>query len=112
MKTIRLILAAALCACALLVTGCFTKPDFAATKLKVTNPLGKSIEITLPKDLDATELDVSADPATGTYHLKAKTLKTDASTVIESAATAQADAIGKLADTLKIIVPLVSPARQ
>jgi hypothetical protein len=84
-------------------TGCASKVvDAAATKLKAGN-----IEIQLPKNLDADELEVSINPKTGEYKLTAKKLKTDASGVIDSASKIQAEALGKLADTVTALAPLV-----
>lgn len=89
----------ALCA---MTTGCASKVvDASATKLKAGN-----IEIQLPKNLDADELEVSINPKTGEYKLTAKKLKTDASGVIDSAAKIQAEALGKLADTVTALAPL------
>lgn len=112
MKTIRQILTTALCACAMILMGCASRTiEQASTSLKFSNGMGKSFEVTLPKNLDATKLAVTVNPETKEFSLKADQLKSDASTVIESAAAAQAEAIGKLADTLKTIVPLVTPAK-
>lgn len=84
-------------------TGCASKVvDASATKLKAGN-----IEIQLPKNLDADELEVSINPKTGEYRLTAKKLKTDASGVIDSASKIQAEALGKLADTVTALAPLV-----
>ena len=113
MKTIRLLLAAVLAASALILMGCASHSiEQASTSLKFSNGMGKSFEVTLPKNLDATKLAVTVNPETKEFSLKADQIKSDASTVIESAATAQAEAIGKLADTLKSVVPLVLPTRQ
>lgn len=97
---------------ALFFSGCASRSlKEASTSFKVSNAMGKSIELTLPKNLDATELKVTVDPTTGQYSLEAKTLKADASTVIESASAAQADAISKLTDTVRTLVPLALPLK-
>lgn len=99
-----------LLAISIFTTGCASRSiEAASTRLKVSNVTGKSVEVSLPKNLDATNLKVSIDPATGKYELSADKLVTDASTVIETASAAQARAIEKLSGTLNQIVPLVVP---
>lgn len=71
--------------------------------------MGKSVAITLPKNLDAEGLEVVVNPTTGEYKLTATKLRTDASGVIDSAGAAQATAIGKLTDTVTALAPLLTP---
>lgn len=88
-----------------LLTGCNFIPA-ASTKIRVPLANGQSAELVLPKNVHADSLDIVIDPKTGEYRLKAKTLRTDASGVIDSAATAQAQALGSLAETVRALVPL------
>jgi hypothetical protein len=93
----------------LLAPGCSSKPADTATRLSVSNPMGKSVEVVLPKNFKATDLDLSVDPSTGTYHLKATKLDADASTVLEAAGAAQAQALAQLSGTISQILPLLTP---
>lgn len=112
MNIARSIVLIACTLCALLTTGCIARPiEAASTRLKVQNVTGKSVEITLPKNLDATGLVVTANPATGVYELRAQKMVTDASTVIDSAAAAQAQALASLSSTLNALVPLIAQIR-
>ena len=87
---------------ATLFTGCASRTiDASSTKLRAGN-----IEIQLPKNLDAESLEISINPKTGEYRLTAAKLKTDASGVIDSASKIQAEALGKLADTVTALAPL------
>jgi hypothetical protein len=73
----------------ILFTGCAT------TRLSVRLPDGAAVEFTFPKNLAAEDLHIKA----GDYSLTAKTLRTDASTVIGSKAvvvTAAGDAAAKI----------------
>ncbi len=109
MKTILVLLTLAVAA---LASGCATKSiEAGATKLNVSNPMGLSASIELPKNLEAEDLLVEVDPTTGTYRLSAKKLSTDAGTVIDRAGAAQAAAVGKLADTVSALAPLLIPPR-
>lgn len=93
-------------------TGCLNTPaniEAGASRLTVSNAMGKSVDVVLPKNLDAENLQVVVNPATGEYMLSADKFRTDASTVIDSGAKASADALGKMADVIKEVVPLVAP---
>lgn len=84
-------------------------PRDASTSIKIASPMGKAVEVTLPKNLDAKGLAVTVNPTTGEYKLTAEALRTDASGVIDSAGAAQATAIGKLTDTVTALAPLLTP---
>lgn len=109
MKTLLVLLTLAV---AVLASGCANRSiEAGSTKLNVSNPMGRSASIELPKNLEAEDLVVEVDPTTGTYRLSAKKLSTDAGTVIDRAGAAQAAAVGKLADTVSAIAPLLIPSR-
>lgn len=113
MKTIRTIIACAVLLLGLFAVGCASKNiEAGSSRLSVTNPMGKSLDVVLPKNLDAVNLQIVVNPKTGEYMLSADKFTTDASTVIETAASKQADTIGKLADTLREVVPLAAPPAQ
>jgi ABC-type glycerol-3-phosphate transport system substrate-binding protein len=104
-------LAATLVAFALLfLSGCkTTSPQESASTIKVTSPMGKSVDVSLPKNLETEGFELVVNPGTGEYRLSADTLKTDASGVIDSAGEANAKAtaaaaaaIEKIADRLPI----------
>lgn len=109
----RLVVAALVCclsvSCTFLTTGCVAAPiEAASTKLKASNPLtGSSVEFELPKNLDADTLEVTIDPATKTFKLSAAKIKTDASTVIESAGVAQAQALASMSGTLNNLTAIL-----
>lgn len=111
MKTKTIMLFAVILA-AVAFSGCASQPiEAASTRLKVSNVTGKSVEIALPKNLDATDLMIVVDPASGKYQLSAKKLVTDASTVIDSAAAAQSRALELLSGSISQILPLLTPVR-
>jgi hypothetical protein len=115
MKTrpIRFLVAALICclsvSCTFLTTGCVGAPiEAASTKLKAGNALtGSVVEFELPKNLDAKKLNVTIDPATKKFQLSADELKTDASTVIESAGVAQAQALASMSGTLNNLTAIL-----
>lgn len=94
MKHLRLFFLRTVVTCALiwlvlLFTGCAT------TRLSVRLPDGAAVEFTFPKNLAAEDLRIEV----GDYTLSAKSLRTDASTVIGSKAvvvTAAGDAAAQL----------------
>lgn len=105
--TVLCLLSSVLC-----FTGCISQPiEAASTRLKVTNVTGKSVEITLPKNLDATKLKLTINPTSGEYELSADKIVTDASTVIDSAAAAQAQAMASLGNAISSLVPLIQSAK-
>lgn len=92
--------------------GCATRTiEAASTQFEVTTPEGKTTRFAFPKELDAKGLDLAVDPGTGRITLKAASLKSSSQGIIESASSAQADALGKMADTLTALAPLLVPAR-
>ena len=107
MKTLLVLLTLAV---AVLASGCASKTtEAASTKVAISNPIGRSGSIELPKNVEAEDLHLEVNPTTGTFILKAKVLKTDASTVIDSAGAVQTNAVGKLTETISILAPLVAP---
>ena len=87
---------------ALLFTGCASKViDSAATKVK----LG-SAEITLAKNIKAEQLIFRYNPETKQIEFTVAKIESDASGVIDSASKIQAEALGKLADTVTALAPL------
>lgn len=111
MKTIRLLLGLALLAVAALSTGCASRTiEAASTRLEVSTLGGKSVVVTLPKELDATDLAVEVDPSTGTYRLSAAKLATKSEGVIDAAGTAQAAAITALAGAVQTLTATAAEA--
>ena len=108
---IKLLIIAGLSA-VLALSGCATKTiDASSTKLSISSPTGKTLEVVFPKELDAKKLNLEVNPDTGVITLKADSLKSSSQGIIESASSAQADALGKMADTLTALAPLLVPAR-
>lgn len=102
------------CAClilaAALLSGCSLIPQ-ASTRIEFSGADGRRAAVTLPKNLSADSLDVAYDPVTGKVTLSAKKLNSDASQVIDSGSTAQAQAIGRLSHVVEQLLPLVPAAR-
>lgn len=109
MKTRPHILALACLSGALLFTGCASRTiEASSTKLKASNPLtGSAIEFALPKNLDAENLVVTIDPATKKFELRADKLKSDASTVIETAGIAQAQALASMSGAMNNLTSML-----
>ncbi len=82
----------------------------ASTKLQFQDAQGKSFALTFPKELDATGLHVTVDPATGAVKLDADHVKSSNSALVESAAAAQAQSISTLSATVAQIVPILAKA--
>ena len=106
----RLIIVGLAAFCLGFATGCVSGPKEVATRIEYKGEAGKSLIIELPKNHTAADLDVGFDPVTKTFHFKAGKLQSDASGVLQVAATAQAEASGKIADAAKAIAGLVAPA--
>ncbi|EIP96816.1 hypothetical protein OpiT1DRAFT_01241 [Opitutaceae bacterium TAV1] len=86
-----------------------TSASDAATRLQFSTPDGKHVEVVLPKNMAAEKLELVA----GDYSLRAASLKTDASTVMDSAGAAnaaQAQTISEMTKTIGGLVPLVVKA--
>ncbi|WP_043586955.1 hypothetical protein [Geminisphaera colitermitum] len=86
-----------------------TTASDAATRLYFQTDDGRRVELVLPKNMVATKLELRA----GDYSLSAAELKTDASTVMDSAGAAnaaQAQTISEMTKTLGSIVPLAVKA--
>lgn len=108
MKTIRALLVSLAC---LVFAGCASFPIGAAsTRIEIKTP-DRSASIVLPKNLRAVDPKLTFDPATGAFTFAAKSLSSDASTVIDSAAVAQAQAIGELSQTVRTLLPLALPLK-
>ena len=105
-STAKLILAAALAAFACFsFTGCqVATPQDTASTIKVSSAMGKSVDVALPKNLEAEGLEVVVNPATGEYRLTATKIRTDASTVLDTAANANAAATASAAAAVQAIV--------
>jgi hypothetical protein len=110
MKIVSTITLLAVCC---LLPGCAafqkTSADDAATRLTFRTEDGRNIELVLPKNMVATQLELRA----GDYSLTAAELKTDASTVMDSAGAAnaaQAQTIAEMTKTIGGLVPLVVKA--
>jgi len=88
-----------LLATAALLGGCAI-PN-ASTRVEFRTNDGRRASIVIPKNLKSESLDFEFNPVTGAVSLKTKKLSTDASTVIESAGDAQANAIGELSATVR-----------
>ena len=107
MKLPRIIIAAVLLTLGLFHGGCASPNiEAASSRLKITDDQGKSVEVLLPKNLDATNLVIVINPKTGDYKLTADKFRADATGVIESGSAKQADAISKLVDFATKAVPL------
>ena len=103
---IRFLLIVGLSAMALATAGCASRNiESTSTRLKVVNPTGKDIDVTLPKNFDAEGFKIVINPKTGNYELSADKLRTDASGVIETATSKQAEALGKLAEAVIYLAP-------
>lgn len=108
MKTLLTLI---LIAVALVASGCASKTiEAASTKLSVGSPMGRNGSLELPKNLKAEEIAVDYDPETKAFSFRAKNIETDSASVIERAGAVQAEAVGKLADTVSTLVPLIAPA--
>ncbi|MDR1281674.1 MAG: hypothetical protein LBK99_12730 [Opitutaceae bacterium] len=86
-----------------------TSASDAATRLHFITPDGRTVEVVLPKNMAAEKLELVA----GDYSLRAASLKTDASTVMDSAGAAnaaQAQTIAEMTKTIGGLVPLVVKA--
>lgn len=95
-----------LASCALLLaqTGCASRTISAAsTRLEVGTLGGRTVVVTLPKEMDATGLVVEVNPGTGTYTLRAEKLVTKSEAVIDAAGAAQTAAINALAGTVQTL---------
>lgn len=109
MKTL---LALVLLAVAFCASGCSTVPravEASATKFNLQTSDGKTISIELPKDSKVEVLDVSVDPTTGKWHIKADKIEANASTVLDSAGAVQANALARMAEAVNTLAPLVVP---
>ncbi|WP_043588996.1 hypothetical protein [Geminisphaera colitermitum] len=80
-----------------------TNASDAATRLHFSTPEGRSVELVLPKNMAAEKLELVA----GDYVLRAASIKTDASTVMDSAGAANAAQAQSLAEMTKVIGGLV-----
>lgn len=96
MKIIRLLLPAALLACACLVTGCAT-----STRVRISSPT-KTVDIVFPKNLSAEKLDFDVDPTTGEIRMRSTKLRSDASKVIESTGAL----LGSVTDAATKLAPI------
>jgi PBP1b-binding outer membrane lipoprotein LpoB len=101
-KLVFLIMLGAL-ACAF--TGCASRTiESAATKIKVGDA-----EIQLAKNIDAESIKFTYDPVTKEIKFEAAKIKSDASGVIQTAGQAQAEAIGKLTETVTVLAERMLP---
>lgn len=108
-KSFRLFLAAALSALVLLLSGCASSMIGAAsTRIELEDPAdGKSLRVALPKNISADEITLTIPTSSGkTASFKATNFASDASTVIDRASVAQAQALGKLAEAINSIASL------
>lgn len=97
-------LLASLIATALFSTGCASRTiEAASTKLEITTLGGRSVVVALPKELDASDLLVEANPGTGTYRLSARKITTKSEGVIGAANTGQTEAIMALSSALQAL---------
>ncbi|MDR1279490.1 MAG: hypothetical protein LBK99_01540 [Opitutaceae bacterium] len=110
MKTVSMIILA-LATC--LLGGCAafqkTTASDAATRLQFRTEDGRAVELVLPKNMAAEKLELLI----GDYSLRAASLKTDASTVMDSAGAAnaaQAQTLAEMTKTIGGLVPLVVKA--
>lgn len=104
-RTARFIFAAVLAGLAFTsFTGCqSSNAQDSASTLKVGNPVGKNVEVSLPKNMEAENLEMVINPQTGEYRLSADSLRTDASGVIDSVGAANAQATAAAAEALRTI---------
>jgi hypothetical protein len=111
MKNKTLILSGLIGLCVMLFSGCMASDTIraASTKLEVTNPAGKSVSFTFPKELDAKGFDLHVDPVTGAINLKSEAITTSSTGVIDSAGRAQAQAMSDMAKALNSVVSKVLP---
>ncbi|RRJ96720.1 hypothetical protein Ga0100231_023330 [Opitutaceae bacterium TAV4] len=104
MKTVFTI---ALLAALAVLSGCAafqkTNAGDAATRLQFSTADGRHVELVLPKNMAAEKLELVA----GDYILRADSLKTDASTVMDSAGAANAAQAQSLAEMTKVVGGLV-----
>jgi hypothetical protein len=104
MNSRRLLLLAGLAAVSLLFTGCASRTISAAsTRLEVATLGGRSVVVSLPKEVEAEGLVVEVNPATGAYTLRADRLVTKSEAVIDAAGSAQAAAITALAGAVQTL---------
>lgn len=93
---------------ALLFTGCASRIiDSSSTKIEVQNGKNKGFSLTFPKELQASKLDVSIDPATGKISLKADQLKSSSTSIIEAAGAAHAKSLENVTATLSQVMPFI-----
>ena len=105
MKKTRVLITAALCAFAFASMGCAsTVIGAAASKYRVQTSDGKTVDVTLPKEIQADGFDFLLNPHTGEVHLKARSLTTSSQRLVDSAAIAQAQSIGKLTEALAVVL--------
>jgi len=94
--------------------GCTSAPDrtieAASTEIGLPLPDGKALTVRLPKEVDATGLELTVDLQAQTAVLKADRLKTSSRALVEATTEAQADAIGEAGETVREIVPAIVPA--
>lgn len=102
--------------CALCViafgSGCTTAArtiDAATTKIEIQQGKDKGFAVAFPKELQATKLDLSIDPKTGTIKLTADQLKSSSTGIIESAGVAQAQAMAAMSQTLNTALSALMP---
>lgn len=111
MNTARLVLLAGLAAVLALSTGCVSRTISAAsTRLEVGTLGGKTVVVTLPKEVDAVGLVVEVNPASGSYTLRAERLVTKSEMVIDAAGNAQAAAITALAGAVQTLTATTAKA--
>jgi len=92
-------------------SGCSTAAGIinsASTKIEVRDVKGKSFMLTFPKELQASALHVSINPATGVIELKADQLKSSSTSIIESAGVIQAQSNANLTAALLQAMPLIA----
>ena len=111
MHTLRSIIPlAALAAVTLFAGGCASRTiEAASTKVELRQSKAKGMTIVLPKEMDATKLDLSIDPKSGVITLKADKLVSSSQGVIDRANAAQSEAmleLGKAVNSLLNRVPL------
>jgi hypothetical protein len=95
MKTLLCLLALAA------LTGCAT------TRINVTTPTGVKVTASFPKNMDATDLELTFDPVAQVYRFKAATLKTDAAVVVREKNVGLTAVAGAVSDAAKAATPLI-----
>ena len=76
--------------------GCASR-TIESSSTKFSSISGKSFELTLPKELDAKNLVVTMDPASGVIKLTADEIRSSSQGVIQSAGAVQAETMNRLA---------------